>query len=95
MKLLIVGSRSITDFDLTKYIPTGVDLIISGGARGVDSLAEQYADKNRISKLVLRPNYVKYGKAAPLIRNKQMVDIADKVIVFWDGITKGSAQTIE
>lgn len=95
MKLLIVGSRSITDFDLTKYIPTGVELIISGGARGVDTIAEQYADKHKISKLILRPDYVKYGRGAPLIRNRKMVDIADRVIIVWDGVSKGTKRTAE
>ena len=64
MKLLIVGSRNITDIDVSIYIPQGVDLIISGGANGVDQLAEQYADKNRISKLIIRPRYDLYGRAA-------------------------------
>lgn len=32
MKLLIVGSRSITDFDLSPYISSDVDTVISGGA---------------------------------------------------------------
>ena len=41
MKLLIVGSRSIADFDLSPYIPKDVDTIISGGACGIDRLAEQ------------------------------------------------------
>ena len=40
MKLLIAGSRSITDIDIQKYVPSGVDTIISGGANGVDRLAE-------------------------------------------------------
>ena len=73
MKLLVVGSRSIESFDLSKYINKEVSLIISGGAKGVDTLAEKYADKHGISKLILRPNYNLYGKAAPLLRNKQMV----------------------
>lgn len=55
MKLLIAGSRSITNFDISPYIPPDTDLIISGGAGGVDTLAESYADKHRISKLILRP----------------------------------------
>ncbi len=70
MKLLIVGSRSITDFDLSPYIPEDVDIIISGGASGVDTIAERYSDKNNISKLILRPDYKKYGLFAPLKRNE-------------------------
>ncbi len=95
MKLLIAGSRGIVDFDLSDYIPDGVELIISGGARGVDTLAERYADKHNISKLILRPNYKRYGKGAPLKRNEQMVDLADRVIIIWDGRSRGSAKTIE
>ena len=95
MKILIAGSRSINDFDLTKYVPEEATLIISGGAVGVDTLAEKYADKHRISKLILRPNYKKYAKGAPLIRNKEMVDIADMVIVIWDGKSRGTKNTID
>ena len=95
MKILIVGSRSIEDFDLTPYIPSGTEMIISGGAKGIDSLAERYADKNRISKLILRPRYDLYGKAAPIKRNEAMVDIADAVIVIWDGVSRGAMHTAE
>ena len=84
MKLLIAGSRDIDDFELDEYIPGEVDLIITGGARGVDSLAESYADKHKISKLILRPDYKRYGKAAPIIRNKTMIEIADMVIIVWN-----------
>ena len=55
MKLLIVGSRSITDYDLSSVVPEEVSVIISGGARGVDTLAEEYADKRKISKIILQP----------------------------------------
>ena len=93
MKLLIAGSRSIKNFDLAPYIPKDVDLIISGGAGGVDSLAEEYADKHRISKLILRPQYGLYGKATPLKRNEKMAELADRVLIIWDGISKGSQRT--
>ena len=95
MKLLIAGSRDIDDFDFEKYIPEDVKLIISGGARGVDSLAEKYADKHKISKLILRPDYKRYGKAAPLIRNKKMVEIADTAIIVWNGKSRGTKYTLE
>ena len=94
MKLLIVGSRSITDFDLSPYLPANVDTIVSGGADGVDRLAEQYADLHRLSKYIMRPRYDIYGRAAPLKRNEQMVDIADAVLVVWDGRSKGTRFTL-
>ena len=95
MKLLIVGSRSITDFDLTPYVPKGVDVIISGGAGGIDSLAEKYADKKRLSKYILRPRYELYGRAAALKRNEEMVNMADSVLVIWDCFFKGTQYTIK
>ncbi|MBQ8414431.1 MAG: DUF2493 domain-containing protein [Clostridia bacterium] len=95
MKILIAGSRSIESFQLEEYIPDEVELIISGGAKGVDTLAEQYADKHKISKLILRPDYKRYGKAAPLIRNKKMIELADTVIVIWDGESRGTKFTID
>lgn len=93
MKLLIVGSRSITSFDLSPYVPADTDLIISGGASGVDTLAEEYADAHRISKLVLRPQYDRFGRAAPLKRNEMMVSLCDEVLVVWDGHSKGASYT--
>ena len=95
MKLLIVGSRSITNFDLSPYITENVDTVISGGAGGADSLAEQYADLHRLSKYILRPRYDLYGRAAPLKRNEQMVDIADALLVIWDGRSKGTQYTLK
>ena len=94
MKLLVVTSRSIKDFDLSPYISEDVDTIISGGAGGV-SLAERYADMKRISKNIIRPHYNLYGRAAPLKRNEQMVDMADAVLIIWDGKSKGTEHTIK
>lgn len=95
MKILIAGSRNIDNFDIEEYIPKDVELIISGGARGVDSLAEKYADRHKISKLILRPDYKRYSKAAPILRNQKMVDIADKVLLIWDGRSKGAKCTLD
>ena len=94
MKLLIVGSRSITDFDLTPHIPADGDTVISGGAGGVDCLAEEYADHHRLTKFIVRPRYDLYGRGAPLRRNQQMVDMADAVLIIWDGCSKGTAFTL-
>ena len=95
MKLLIAGSRSIKEFDLTPYISDEVDTIISGGASGVDDLAEQYADAHRLSKYILRPCYQRFGRSAPLLRNEEMVDMADAILVIWDGKSRGAKHTLE
>ena len=95
MKLLIVGSRSIKNFDLSPYVSTDVDTIISGGAAGIDRLAEQYADLHRLTKYIVQPRYDLYGRAAPLKRNEQMVDMADAVLIVWDGQSKGAKYTLE
>ena len=95
MKLLIVGSRSITNFDLSPYIDADVDTVISGGADGIDSLAEQYADIKRLSKYILRPRYDLYGRAAPLKRNEEMVELADAILVVWDGHSRGAQYTLK
>lgn len=95
MKLLVVGSRSITNFDLTPFISDCVDTIISGGADGIDALAEQYADLHHLSKYIVRPCYSLYGRAAPLKRNEEMVELADEILVIWDGHSKGTQYTIK
>lgn len=95
MKLLIVGSRSITDFDLSPYVSGDVDTVISGGAGGVDTLAEEYADRHRLSKYIIRPRYDLYARGAPLKRNEQMIELADAVLIIWDGCSKGTEYSLK
>ena len=95
MKILIAGSRNIDTFDLSPYIPKETTLIISGGAKGIDTIAEKYADEHRISKLILLPQYNLYGKSAPIKRNEMMVNIADTVIIVWDGNSRGTKFTLQ
>lgn len=95
MKLLIVGSRSIKDFDLTPHIPNETSLIISGGAIGVDTLAEKYADNHSISKIIIKLQYNIYGRSAPIKRNEEMVDMADEILVIWDGVSRGTDYTVK
>lgn len=93
MKIAIVGSRSIEDVNLSEFVSL-VDEIVSGGAKGVDACAAKYAKENNIKITEFLPNYKLYGRAAPIKRNYEIVDYADVVVVFWDGISKGSSSVI-
>lgn len=94
MKLLIAGSRTIENFSFEGLIPTSCDTILSGGAAGIDSLAEQFADTHKLSKIILRPKYNLYGRAAPLRRNEELVHLADEILIIWDGKSHGTMHTI-
>ena len=96
MKLAIIGSRGFTDYDLMKSNVdlTTVDLIISGGAKGADSLAEKLANENQIPIKLFIPNWKTYGYQAGFIRNAYIIEEADKVIAFWDGKSKGTLDSI-
>lgn len=95
MRLAIVGSRTIEDFDLTPLIPQGVTMIVSGGARGVDTVAARYAREHGIALTELRPDFVRYGRAACHVRNRSIVEVADAVLAVWDGKSRGTRSTIE
>lgn len=94
MKIAVVGSRKITMVNIGRYISDSEE-IVSGGAVGVDSCAAEYAKENGIKLTVFLPQYERYGRAAPIIRNKEIVDYADKIIAFWDGRSKGTLSVIK
>lgn len=94
MRIAIVGSRNITIVDIGKYI-SECEEIVSGGAVGVDTCASEYAKKMGLRLSVFLPQYERYGRAAPIVRNKEIVDYADKVVAFWDGSSKGTLSVIK
>jgi len=102
MKLAIVGTRNFSNYFIFKKIIENhihnVKLIISGGAKGADSLAAKFAREKEVQLIEYKPDYKKYGRSAPLQRNTLIVENADKVIAFpskenksngtWDSIYK-------
>ena len=95
MKVAVIGSRELKVNNLEKYLPEEVTEIVSGGARGIDTSAREYALKNNIKLKEFLPEYEKYGRAAPLKRNMQIIDYADMVLAFWDGKSRGTKFVID
>ena len=100
MNIGIVGSRDFKDRDLLEFILKKIIhdekvIIVSGGARGADKLAEEFADKYNIPKIIHKPDWLKYGKRAGYIRNKLIVRDSNIIIAFWDGKSKGTKYTIK
>jgi predicted Rossmann fold nucleotide-binding protein DprA/Smf involved in DNA uptake len=85
-KTAIVGSRRFNDYELMKKVldpvKDKIGMIISGGAIGADTLAQRYAKENGIVIVIYYPNYSKYGKKAPLVRNVVIANMAEKMIAF-------------
>ena len=94
MKVAVIGSRELVDIDLDKYLPKNATEIGSGGAKGVDSLARNYAKKKGLKLSEFLPEYEKYARAAPLKRNDLIIEYADEVVAFWNGKSKGTAYVI-
>ncbi len=68
---------------------------MSGGARGIDTCAAEYANKKGIKLIEFLPEYSRYGRGAPLKRNEKIAEYADEAIAFWDGRSKGTKYAIE
>lgn len=99
MKIAIIGSRSITDYQTLKQLMSRIDMeqvseVISGGANGADELAARWAKENGKKLTELRPDYKQHGGRAPLERNKEIVNRADVVYALWDGQSKGTAHAL-
>lgn len=95
MKLAIIGSRNVGTIDIAASIETMPTEIVSGGAKGVDSLAAAFAREHGIKLTEFRPDYKRNGRGATFIRNRQIVDYADEVLAFWDGESHGTKYTID
>ena len=107
MKIIIAGSRDITDYSIIesgmkkiskKYLkgvlPHGLT-ILSGCARGVDTLAIQWAETHNADVHKYPANWSHFGKSAGYRRNDQMAKHGDLLVAFWDKKSKGTKHMIE
>lgn len=101
MRLGIVGSRnpgvSYQDWEkliLEKIDPSKVEMVISGGAKGVDTFAKIFAARQRIPYREYAPQYSVYGKYATLKRNTQIVTEASTVVAFPTSESRGTLHSM-
>lgn len=101
MKICIAGGRDFDNYDvLAKVvdqviaeIPTQIS-IVSGMAKGADSLGERYARERGLDVLLFPADWKKHARAAGPIRNALMADEADMLVAFWDGVSRGTKNMI-
>jgi hypothetical protein len=99
-KLAVVGSRNFT-WRPTIYailekvfIIKGPFILVSGGCKGPDKIAEDWAKSRNIETQIFHPDWDQHGRAAGPIRNKLIVEESDFVFAFWDGKSKGTLSSI-
>lgn len=103
MKTIIAGSRTINNYNIVKSAIEKVvnsddgwtiTEIVSGGAKGIDSLGERWAKNNDIPIKRFVADWEQYGKAAGPIRNTLMAKYSDCLIAIWDGKSRGTSHMI-
>lgn len=99
MKTIIAGSRNITDYSIVEDALTKISWrvtgVVSGTARGVDRLGEQWARNHGVTVRQFPADWDKYGKAAGSIRNEEMASNADALVAIWDGASRGTQNMVE
>jgi len=101
-KIVIAGGRTFSDqpsmnghMDALLSNLTEPAVIISGTARGADQCGEVYAQSRGLAVIQMPADWDTHGKSAGYKRNQAMADIADGVVVFWDGESRGSQHMID
>ena len=88
MKIAVIGSRNLTNQVVLENelntIKDKVQLVITGGIGGTDTLAEKWALDNNITIEVIKPDWKSYGRLAGVVRNKQIIESCDYCYFFWD-----------
>lgn len=103
-KLAVVGSRTFNDkhrlYEVLTRNKNRIKLVVSGGAKGADTLAVQWCTDYGIPYLVFPalwhdPETGEFDRGAGFKRNILIVREADVVMAFWDGVSGGTKNTIE
>jgi hypothetical protein len=94
--LAVVGSRTFRMHGLIKRCIElfGNCVVVSGGAKGVDTYASDAAKELGFETVIIRPEWDKHGRAAGHIRNTEIIGRAEYVMAFWDGVSRGTFDSI-
>ena len=99
LRTIIAGSRSATNYeDLINAVSNldwEISTVISGTARGADKLGEKYAKRELIDLERYPADWDIFGKQAGHIRNEEMAEVADAVILLWDGVSPGTKNMLK
>ena len=95
MRVAVIGSRGLRIGNLGDYLPEETTEIVSGGAKGIDACARDYAQRHGLKLTEYLPEYGRYGRGAPLKRNITIIENADLVLAFWDGSSHGTKYVID
>ena len=88
-------AKEFIDFCLSNIRKENDIVILSGCASGADAIGEQYAKENGFAVEKYPADWDAYGKSAGPKRNKQMAEVGDYVICFWDEKSKGTNSMID
>lgn len=98
MKTIIAGSRTIDDYAVVAAAVAAsgfaITEVVSGCARGVDQLGEQWAYAHQLPIARFPADWKRYGRRAGPIRNNEMVGYAQALIAVWDGTSNGTHHII-
>lgn len=100
MKTIIAGGRDFDNYNLLRekcdeLIESNLTEIVSGRAKGADTLGERYAKERGYDVKLFPADWKIHGRKAGHIRNKQMADYGEMLIAFWDGKSSGTKNMIE
>ena len=96
-RVAIVGSRDYGDIPSVWVYVSSLDkddIVVSGGAIGVDSAAEDAAKDCGLRYEVYPPDYTVHGRGAPFVRNRKIAESCDRLVAFWDGKSMGTQHVI-
>jgi YspA, cpYpsA-related SLOG family len=97
LRVGVIGSRSFINYDIVKSVLDRIEVreIVSGGAKGADTLGERYAEEKGIPTNIYYPDWKTHGRIAGFLRNTDIVKNSDVVLAFWDGESRGTMDSLK